>query len=422
MSKLYLSSFIVVDPRSKHHLKKRDLLISGGKIEKIAASIKPPKGYKEVSIPNGHVSLGWTDLLASFGDPGFEYKEDVLTGCNAAAAGGFTRVAVVPNTHPAIDSKSQVEYLISRSKSHAVDVMPIGAVTAGTEGKEITEMYDMREAGAVAFGDGFLPITDTGIMLRALQYVKSFKGVVFSFPEDTDLSRGGVMNEGHSSTELGLRGIPTVGEELMVLRDVYLVEYTDSRVHFPALSSAASVEIIKDARKKKLDVTGSVPSYHLLLDDSALAEFESEYKVNPPLRNKANRTALIRALKNGNVQAICSSHYPQDGDSKRVELEYAEYGMINLETCFSVARTATKGKVDIDTIVACLSTGPREILGLESKLEEGARADLTLFDPDIEWTFEKNNIKSRSSNTPFVGTSFTGKAMGIINNGKLVLS
>ncbi|HWB62449.1 MAG TPA: dihydroorotase [Chitinophagales bacterium] len=412
----------IIDTGSPFHNQVKDILISGGRIKKIGAKLQNSTKAKEVKAENLHVSIGWFDLNTYLADPGFEQKETIESGCRAAAFGGFTHICCMPNTNPVLQTKSQVEYVLRKAGSNVVNVHPIGAVTHDTDGKDLADMYDMYQAGAVAFSDGPRPMPTAGIMERALLYIKAFDGLVMSHPEDKTIAKNGAMHEGITSTRMGLPGAPALAEEIAVNRDLYVLEYTDSKLHLLDISLKKSVEMVKAAKKKGLHITASANAYNLMLDESAVGDYNTNYKVNPHLRAKEDITALIKGIADGTIDTITSAHHPQEEDCKKLEFDKADFGMIGLETCFAVANTALKGKVETDKIVALLAQNPRKILGLEIPvIKEGVKADLTLFDPDKKWAFAESDIKSLSKNTPFVGTEFTGKALGVINNEKLFL-
>jgi dihydroorotase len=417
---LLIRAATIIDRTSPFHQQKKDILIINGKIDSIKDKIKSEKSVKEIDATGKYVTIGFKDTFANFCDPGFEYKEDIISGAKAAAAGGYTSVAISPQTLPAKDSKSQIEYVRSKSEGNLVNVLPLGAISKECEGKEIAEIYDMQSAGAIAFTDGFHSIADSGLMLRALQYVKSFDGLVYSLPEDKTISPSGVMNESKESVKLGMKGIPNLAEAVMVQRDIELAEYSDSRVHFFCISTKDSVDLIRRAKSKGLKVTCGVNPLHLLLDDSMLGNFDSNLKLEPPLRTKEDIKALINGLKDDTIDVLCSSHNPQNEELKKVEFEYAAYGAIGLESAFAVANTALKSKLTLEKIIEKLNTNPAKILGLNvSSIKENEPADLCIFDPNIRWKFSLADISSKSKNSPVIGMSLTGKVSAVISNNQL---
>ena len=351
---------------------------------------------------------------------GLETKEDLQTGTRAAAAGGFTGVALMPNTQPPVHSKAEVEYLLNRAKNNMVDVYPMGTISHKREGKDLAEMYDMFLSGAKAFTDGNRPVQDAGLMERALLYTQGFGALILSYPEDTAIAGKAKVNEGEMSTLLGMKGIPSFAEELMIARDLYLAEYTGSRIHFSTISTVRSVELIRDAKKKGLQVTCDVAVHHLLLTDEALAGFDSQYKVKPPLRTKKDVSALIKGLKDGTIDAIVTQHTPHEVEFKDVEFEVAEFGIIALQTAFAVALQAG---LDLELIVQKLAVNPRRILNIEAAIiTEGKKAEFTLLDTDITWEYTKQNNRSKSYNSPFIGQNLKGKALLVCNNNHLYKS
>lgn len=415
--KLLIKQAIVLDKDSKHHKQKTDLLIEDGIITKIASQIEQEKDVEVFEAENLHISQGWTDLNARFGEPGHEYKEDLNSGMAAAAQGGFTHVALMPSTKPCIQTKSDISFLCNHTKGNIVDIHPIGALTENRKGEQITEMYDMYQSGAVAFSDDKRSIDNANVMKIAMLYAKNFDGLIMTYSSESKTTQLGQMNEGITSTKLGLKGIPSVAEEIQLARDLQLCEYTDAKMHFSTVTTAESVKMIKDAKEKGLNITADTSSYHLLMDDRELESFDSNLKVNPPLRSLKDVKALREAVKEGTIDAICSDHYPQDIESKKCEFDLASFGMINLQTSFSAANTALAETMTVEQLIPKLTNIPRKIIGLTSeKIEEGVKADLTLFDPELKWKMNKEAILSKSKNTAFIGKEFIGKALAVINN------
>lgn len=419
---ILIRSARIIDAGSPYNNQVKDILISEGKIKKIGAKLINNTKAQEVKLPNLHVSLGWVDLHTYLSDPGLEQKETVESGCRAAAFGGFTHICAMPNTNPVTDTKAQVEYLLRKSAGEIVTVLPVGAATQHTDGRDLADMYDMHLAGAVAFSDGLKPSPSAGVIERALLYIKAFDGLLMVHPEDKSISKNGAMQEGVVSTRLGLPGAAPLAEEIAVNRDLYVQDYTQGRLHFLDVSLKKSIELIRGAKKKGQQVTCSVNAYNLLLDDSAVGSYDTNCKVNPHLRSKEDIAALIKGIADGTVDTVTSAHNPQDEDCKKLEFDKADFGMIGLETAFAVTSTATAGKVKTEQLVALFAENPRKVLGLQGSIKEGALADLTLFDPEKKWTFSKEDIKSLSANTPFIGTAFTGKALGVVNKGLLQLN
>lgn len=417
--KLLIKQARVVDPSSPFNAHVTDIFIENGIITRIGKNSNE-KADREISVENLHVSPGWVDLFANFADPGYEYKENLETGAAAAAAGGYTDVFVIPNTKPPVHDKAGVEYIRLKSRGLPVTVHPVGAVTKNTEGKELAEMYDMKTSGAIAFSDGIHGIQSAGLLVKALQYIKTFNGVLIQVPDDKSINPHGLMNEGIISTQLGLAGKPAMAEELMVSRDIKLAHYTESKLHLTGISTKKSLEYVNRARKKNIPVSCSVTPYHLFFSDEDLSAYDTNLKVNPPLRGKDDRLALQKAIMDGIVDCIASHHLPHESDSKVTEFEYAKYGMTGLETAFAVVRTALPS-LDLDSLIRLFAINPRQLFHLEPvQIREGGTASLTLFDPDRQWTYQAKFSKSKSSNSPFDGSTLTGKVIGIVNRDNII--
>ena len=415
---LLIKSATIIDPNSPFHQKVADILVEDGYITVIGKNVTAKA--ETIDGKGKYVTPGFFDLNCNIGELGLETKEDLQTGTRAAAAGGFTGVALMPNTQPPVHSKAEVEYLLNRAKNNMVDVYPMGTISHKREGKDLAEMYDMFLSGAKAFTDGNRPVQDAGLMERALLYTQGFGALILSYPEDTAIAGKAKVNEGEMSTLLGMKGIPSLAEELMIARDLYLAEYTGSRIHFSTISTVRSVELIRDAKKKGLQVTCDVAVHHLLLTDEALAGFDSQYKVKPPLRTKKDVSALITGLKDGTIDAIVTQHTPHEVEFKDVEFEVAEFGIIALQTAFAVALQAG---LDLELIVQKLAVNPRRILNIEAAIiAEGKKAELTLLDTDATWEYTKQNNRSKSYNSPFIGQNLKGKALLVCNNNHLYKS
>ncbi|MEP6675723.1 MAG: dihydroorotase, partial [Ferruginibacter sp.] len=386
-----------------------------GMISSIADSINE-KADLVINEPGLHASIGWMDIFSNFCDPGYEYKETLESGAMAAAAGGFTDVLVLPNSNPAVHNKSQVEYILQRSAVLPVNLLPIGSVTKNTEGKELAEMYDMKQSGAVAFSDGINALQSPGILLKALQYVQAFDGTIIQMPDDKSIGTHGLINEGIISTQLGLPGKPAIAEELMIARDIELLRYSGSKLHITAVSTAKGIELINNAKKEGLHISCSVTPYHVLFCDEDLVTYDTNLKVNPPLRSRADMMAIQQALLNGSIDCIASHHLPQNWDNKICEFEYAKYGMIGLQTMFSAMMSIG---LPVGDFVQMQTTAARNIFGIVSPpLEEHQKACITLFDPAKDFLFEEKDIQSRSKNSPFISKMLRGKVKGIINGTK----
>ncbi|MFY7706749.1 MAG: dihydroorotase [Flavobacteriales bacterium] len=411
--KTLIKSALIIDPTSTHNGKKRDILIDKGIIIKIAASISDTKA-DIISGKNLCVSPGWIDLRANFRDPGDEHKEDLHSGLDAAEAGGFRFVVTMPSTNPVIDSKSQIEYITSRNAHHTVEVLPAGALSAKMEGKVLAEMYDMQQAGAVAFCDDKQNVS-TEMMVRALEYAKNFHGLIMSFPYDGGVNPGGLINEGPSSVNTGMKGLSNTSEELRLMRDIELLRYTGGKLHVSLISTAQSVEFIRKAKKEKLNITCAIAAHQLAFLDSDLEAFDSNLKVLPPFRNAVDRKALIKGLKDGTIDAICSDHQPEDHEHKVLEFEYANFGISSIQTAFSVALTHLGDSIELPVLIEKFTTGPAKVLGMGiSSIEEEYQAELTVFETETERTFGKKEWRSKSINSPFFDKTLKGNVIAVI--------
>jgi dihydroorotase len=416
--KLIIQKARITDPNSPHNEKVRDILIEDGIITLIKDSIPAEAGTETFTCPNLYVSPGWFDMQVNFRDPGFEYKEDLSSGASAAASGGFTGVAVMSSTNPPLHSKSEVEYIISKSKGGPVEIFPIGTISHKLEGKEMSEMYDMHLSGAVAFSDDKNSLKNAGLLVRAMLYAKNFNRLIMTHCEDTSLSSEGRMNEGITSTKLGLKGMPSLAEEVMVSRNIQLAEYAGTPIHLSSISTEGSVKLVREAKEKGLKISCSVNAHHLSLSDTALEEFDTNLKVNPPLRSPGDCEALKAGLKDNTIDVIVSDHLPEDVENKVLEFDHAAFGMIGLETAYALANTHSA--LSPGQLVEKLAVIPRTLLGLEVPvIREGTKANLSFFDPARNWVFQSKDIRSKSRNTPFVGHTFTGKAVGTFLNGKM---
>jgi dihydroorotase len=416
---ILLRSAKIIDSNSKFHNQKMDILIKNGVISDIGKKLALPANCKEIKLKNLHVSNGWFDTSVSLGEPGFEERENIQHGLEVAARSGFTKIALNPNTYPCIDNKSAVEFLIQKSSSSAVDLYPIANLTQGAQGKEMAELFDMKNSGAIAFGDYNKPVENANLLKIALLYAQNFDGMVMSFPEDAGIGTHGFVNESENTTRLGLNSIPNLSEELQIARDLALLEYTGGKLHIPTISTSKSVQLIKEAKKKGLNISCSVAAHHIFLTDKEIQSFDTNFKVKPPLRSDKDVKSLIKGLKDGTIDMIVSDHNPIDIENKNVEFENGFFGTIGMETLFGSVRQ----KLEIEEIISCLTDKPKKRFDLPvSAIENDIKADLTLFDPDMEYVFEDKNILSKSKNSAFLGKSLKGKIYGIISNNKLVLS
>lgn len=413
--KILIQSPRIIDRNSPYHQKEKNILINNGRIIEIGD--KNYSADKIIKAEGMLLSTGWFDLGTFVGDPGLEYKEDLQSVARAAAAGGFTEIAVLPNTSPSVQTKNEISYLTRNNDSRLVQIHPMASVTRNNKGEELTEMIDLHEAGAVAFTDGLKPIWHTDILLKALQYLQKFNGVLIDHPEDNWLNMFGQMHEGINSTRLGLKGMPRIAEEIAVNKYLELLNYAGGRLHFSRISTARSVDLIR-AAKKKMQVSCDVVAYQALLEDNLLRDFDTNYKVNPPLREKADNDSLIRGLKEGTIDVISSGHLPQDEESKNLEFDLADFGIINLQT-FGANLTSLSRSVEWDVLIEKITTGPRNVLNREQPvIAEDTKANLTLFDPDRVWVLDEKSNFSKSRNSPWFGKELVGKATAVFNNNK----
>ncbi|MBX3164723.1 MAG: dihydroorotase [Bacteroidetes bacterium] len=408
----------IINKQSEFHEKVFDILIEGGIITAIKKSVSPKGNVKVIEGNDLHVSLGWVDMQSAACDPGFEHKETLETLVKSAAAGGFTSVCVHNYNQPALDNKAQIEYIVNKTQNKIVDVLPFGTITVEGKGKDLSEMFDMKSAGALAFSDYKHALKDAGMVMRALQYSANINSFIITHCDDESISHGGNINEGEISVMLGLKGIPALAEELMLQRNLAILEYAGGKMHIPTVSTKASVDLIKKAKANGLNVTCGVAAINLLLDETVLKEFDSNYKVNPPLRTKKDVQALRNAVESGVIDVIVSDHLPQDVESKELEFDLADFGIINLQTAFSCALQGM-GEETISAIVEAFTTKPRDILGLNAlEIKENAEANLTLFSLNEETVLNEKTNFSKSRNTPFLNQALKGKVIGVVNGWK----
>ena len=415
---ILIKSVKIIDPNSKYHNKTMDVFIKNKKIEKIAKSI--PNGNKKIySKRNLHLSPGWFDLHANFGEPGYEQKETLASGSNAALRGGFTAVMAMPNNMPNIDNKSMIQFIQNATKGKIVDVIPAGNITKKGEGNEIVEIHDMHRAGCKAFTDDKRSINRNEVMKVAMLYSKDVNTVIMHYPNDISIANNGFMHEGNASTILGLKGIPAIAEEMMIDRDLSLCEYTESRLHLSYVSTKNSARKIKEGKNKGLNITADVALHNLFLTDENVDNFDTRYKVMPPLRTKKDTSGLIQALKNGTIDVISTDHSPITDEEKKIDFDNAANGIIGLETAFGLLGKYVLPKINLTILVEKIAINPRKILKIDQVvIREGEYANITFFDPDLEWEFKAKDIESKSKNTPFIGEILRGKALAIFNNGR----
>ncbi|HCW64512.1 MAG TPA: dihydroorotase, partial [Leeuwenhoekiella sp.] len=399
----------LLDESNKHHGNQVDIRIENGIITEIASSLEPKNGEEELQFENLIVSAGWFDSSVSIGEPGYEERETILNGLKVAAKSGFTSIAVNPNTLPVTDTNAAVSFLKNKAAGNAVALYPIGALTRNAEGTDLAELYDMQQAGAVAFGDYQHSINNPNLVKIALQYAQGFDGLVLSFPQENDLIIKGVANEGETAIKLGLKGIPALSEHIQVARDLYILEYTGGKLHIPTISTAQSVALIKEAKAKGLDVTCSVAIANLFYTEEVLEDFDTRYKVLPPLRTETDRQALIAGIKEGTIDMVTSDHNPLDIELKKLEFDHAKFGTIAQEATLGALLTLVSEK----RAVKLLTAGSERFTGTTSKIEIGQPANLSLFTAKGTSVFGKENIRSKSKNSAFLGAQLKGKVYGI---------
>jgi dihydroorotase len=414
-----LKSVTLVAPGNALNGKKRDILIENGIISEIKASI-PSVEAEVIRIPNLLVSLGWVDSKADFRDPGEEYKEGLANGLDAAAAGGFTHVVTMPRTTPVIDHRAQLEYLIHRGQHHAVRVLPTGCISAKGQGEQLAELYDMHQAGAVAFTDD-RPIERAELMRRALEYSSTFGAVIATLPWDQDLLGKGQMHEGLTSTSNGLKGIPAMAEIVRLQRDIEILKYTGGRLHVQLIASAEAVKLIRQAKKDGLQITCGVSAHHLYFNDTALSAFNANLKTLPPLRGESDRKALLKGLEDGVIDLICSDHQPEDVEHKDLEFVRANFGIGAIENTFNAALAAG---VSPENFVERVAHAPRSVFNLNTEsleIKEGMEADLTLFSSQGTTLIDRSDLVSKAYNNPYLGHQLPGKVYGIIRGSQVML-
>lgn len=419
--KILIKKAKVIDTNSPFHHQIVDILVNDGMIQEIGEI--SASADKELSGDNLCVSVGWMDMRVMSQDPGHETVEDLESLCNAAANGGFTEIATLPNTHPTVQTKESLAYFKRFAAGNVVSIHPLAAVTKNCEGKDFTEMYDLHKAGAVAFTDGEKPLWNADIFLKTLQYLHPIEALLINKPEEPTLSIFGQMHEGITSTLLGMKGISETTEEIMIMRDLKLLEYANLQseqpiLHFSTISTAQSVALIREAKAKGLPVSCDIAAHQLAFIDEDLMSFDTNLKVNPPFRTKEAIEALKAGLADGTIDVIVSDHNPQDEEAKKLEFDMAAFGIIGLQTAFAVANTFSN--LSVEQLVDKLTNQPRKLLRQANPaIAVGEQANLTIFDPTQEWVLEEKDILSKSKNTPFVGKTLKGKALAVINNDRV---
>ena len=408
----------IIDTKSDFHNQVVDIKISHGLIEKMGINIGNSEHFEEIKLENLHVSQGWFDTSVSLGEPGFEDRETIANGLNVAAKSGFTGIALQPNSFPILDNQSQINFVKQKANGFATELFPIGALTKNSEGNELAELFDMKNAGAVAFGDYNKSLDNANLLKISLQYTQDFNGLVIAFCQDNTIKGKGLINEGLISTQLGLKGIASLAEELIISRNIFILEYTGGKLHIPTISSAKSVQLIKEAKAKGLQITCSVAVHNLILTDAVIEGFDTRFKVLPPLRTEEDRKALIAGILDNTIDCITSDHNPIDIEHKKMEFDLAKYGTIGLESAFGILLTI----LPLEVIIEKLTSG-KSVFNLENHfITEGQKANITLFNPDGKSTFTEQNILSKSKNSAFLNQKLKGKVYGIYNQNRLITS
>lgn len=416
--KIIIRETKIIDPKSSFHNQIVDVKINDGMIEEIGKNLVSSDDFEEITIAGLHISQGWFDTSVSLGEPGFEDRETISNGLNVAARSGFTAIALQPNSFPVMDNQSQIQFVKQKASNSATDLYPIGALTKNSEGTDLAELFDMKNSGAIAFGDYNKNTSNANLLKIGLQYVQDFDGLVIAFCQDEKIKGNGVANEGVVSTRLGLKGIPSLAEELLVARNLFLLEYTGGKLHIPTISTAKSAALIKDAKAKGLKVSCSVAVHNLVLTDEKLDGFDTRYKVSPPLRTETDRKALIEAVLDNTIDVITSDHNPMDVEHKKMEFDLAKNGTIGMESAFGALLTV----LPIEKIIEKLTSGKSIFQIKASEIKVGTEANITLFTTAEKWVFGKENILSKSKNSAFLGTDMLGKVVGICNNKKIILN
>ena len=412
--KILLKNTTVLEQKSPFHSKTVDILITDGKITDISENINV-SAELIVSRKNLHVSSGWFDSSVCFGEPGFEDRETIENGLKTASHSGFTDICLQPNTSPKIDNNSILSFLKTRASEYPCRIHPIACFSIDGNGKKMTEFYDLHKGGAIAFGDFLTPIKNPNLLKSALLYLQTFDGLIISTPRDPYINLNGLVDEGIKSTHLGLSSIPSIAETIQIQRDISILEYTGGKLHIPYISSSKSVDIIRNAKKNGLNISASVPIANLIFNDDVLDGFNSNYKLSPPIRDKNDQKGLKEGILDGTIDIITSHHQPINSESKQVDFNSAEYGTISLETMFGLLNKI----FSIEKVIDLLTKG-RSIFNIEEpKVEIGAKACLTFFDPSKRDVFDEDKIMSTSKNCAFIDMEIIGKVYGCVNENKI---
>lgn len=411
-----IQSALVIDANSPFHLQKKDILIENGIIKTISENIKSEDIAQTISSENLCVNIGLMDLRCHVPDLGFEFKETLETARKAAAAGGFTEICLLPNMNPPLDSKDSLAYVLKDNDKNLVKTYPIAALSLKTKGEDLSEMLDLHRAGAVAFSDGLQCVHNTDILLKTLLYLQPVEALLIQRPEEQTLTRYGQMNEGIVATHLGLKGLPSLAEVLIIQRDLEILRYTGGKIHFSCISSQKSVALIRQAKQEGLAVTCDVSANHLYFTEEKLYDFDTNFKLNPPLRTETDRQALWQGIADDTIDAIVSDHQPQDTENKELEFDLAAFGAIGLQTAL-LATNTKRDTISLEKIVEKFCQNPRKILQKNIPcIKEGEVANLCVWDSKQESVFTKESILSKSKNSPFIGETLKGKIYAVFND------
>ena len=416
---LLLNSVTVSDTTSKYFNSKVNILIdSKGTIKKISKNKISDKVKKVVDLEGLYISESWFDFNANFCDPGYEYKENLKSGVHVAINSGFLDVLITPNTNPIIQTKADVSYIQEKSLNNFCEIHPSAAISKNFNGKDLNDIIDLHNSGVKAFTNSYSCKESSEMIMNSLLYLNQIDTLLLTKPKDRSFSDG-VVNNGYYSNTVGLKGIPRISESIAVERDLSILEYVGGKIHFSGISTKESVSIIRDAKTKKLNVTCDVPIHNLILDDSKVVSFDSNYKVDPPLRTKEDIDALIEGINDGTIDIIASHHEPQDIDTKKCEFEKANFGVISLQTFFSNIVQLSR-RIPLENLIKTFSTNPKKILGVETySVVEGSKASFTVFDPDGSWDYNENSNLSKSINSPWLNWSLKGKVKAVIKDNRI---
>ena len=419
---IIIKNTTIVDKRSKFNNSNVDILIIDGIITEIKKNLNLDKHSSKIKIvdfKNCHVSPGWFDFHVNFCDPGFENRDTIENGINSSVKGGFTGVQIMPNTEPNIDNKSIIEYINNKSSDCIVDIFTSANITKKANGEDLVEMYDILKSGCKSFTDDKKSISNSKVLNLALEYANDLNTLILHHPSDKELINHGVVNEGVLSTKLGLKGIPNISEFLTTYRDIEINNYSKGKIHLSYISTSESVKLIRKQKKSENNITCDVSIYNTFLDESKVDNFDTRFKLEPPLRTKKDIKEIIKGLNDSTIDIITSDHTPVDLENKKIEFDHADSGIIGLESFFGLLIKNLGEHIDLETLIEKISVNPKQILKIDCpEIKVGEKANLTLFNPLKEWVFEETDIKSMSKNTPFINESLKGRPLAVYNNSK----